>query len=232
MKETIKEIITRFLAATVLVLIAGAAFALETFGFSAIRWLAVVIIAGMIVELLLAIIQQRANGKEQRANNMQLPYLLFAICYLLILVCAAYQVGARPFIILLLLLIISAADIGAWFFGQIFGGDKMWPALSPGKTWSGQIAGIVCGTVAALLYGFVGTAIGGGHFDHGQFMPQLLWIGMSVALLSQYGDLMASSIKRKLGIKDYSKILPGHGGLIDRFDGWIFVLPIVWLVML
>ena len=63
-------------------------------------------------------------------------------------------------------------------------------------------------------------------------MPQLMWIGISVALLSQYGDLTASWIKRKFGVKDFSNTLPGHGGLLDRFDGWIYVLPITWLAMI
>jgi phosphatidate cytidylyltransferase len=56
-----------------------------------------------------------------------------------------------------------------------------------------------------------------------------MWIGIAVSLLSQYGDLAASAIKRKLGAKDFGNILPGHGGLADRFDGWIFVLPVAWL---
>jgi phosphatidate cytidylyltransferase len=64
------------------------------------------------------------------------------------------------------------------------------------------------------------------------FLPSLMWIGIGVALLSQYGDLAASGIKRKLGVKDFGNILPGHGGLTDRFDGWIFVLPIIWLATL
>ena len=59
-----------------------------------------------------------------------------------------------------------------------------------------------------------------------------MWIGISVALLSQYGDLTASWVKRRLGIKDFGRILPGHGGMLDRFDGWIYALVLVWLVMM
>ena len=132
-------------------------------------------------------------------------------------------VGQRPWIILLLLVIICSADIGAWAFGQMLGGDKMWEKISAKKTWTGQIAGIVCGTLASIMYGLIGA---------GSFMPQLLWIGISVSLLSQYGDLTASWIKRKLCIKDFGTILPGHGGVLDRFDGWIYALPLIWLVML
>ena len=143
--------------------------------------------------------------------------------FLFIFIPAANSVGGRPWIILLLLMIISLADIGAFFFGRWLGGDKMWERISNGKTWSGQIAGIICGTFAGVMYGLLGTDM---------FLPQLMWIGIGVALLSQYGDLTASWVKRKIGIKDFGHTLPGHGGLLDRFDGWIYVLPIIWLVML
>lgn len=136
---------------------------------------------------------------------------------------SAFFVGQRPWIMLLLLLTIACADIGAWFFGGLFGGDKMWERLSPKKTWSGQIAGIICGTIGCVAYGLLGADT---------FMPQLLWIGISVSLLSQYGDITASWIKRQIGIKDFGYILPGHGGLLDRFDGWLYILPLIWLVLL
>ena len=142
---------------------------------------------------------------------------------LVLMLVAINAVGTRPWIILLMLLTIASADVGAWFFGRLIGGDKMWERLSAHKTWAGQIAGILCGTFASVMYGLLGADT---------FMPQLMWIGISVALLSQYGDLTASYVKRTLGIKDFGTIIPGHGGLLDRFDGWIYVLPLVWLVML
>ena len=62
-------------------------------------------------------------------------------------------------------------------------------------------------------------------------MPQLLWIGISISLLSQYGDFTASFVKRKLQIKDFSNVLGDHGGVMDRFDGWIYALPLIWLIL-
>jgi phosphatidate cytidylyltransferase len=135
---------------------------------------------------------------------------------------AAYYVGLRPKIMLWMLMIIVGADVGAWFFGKTFGGDKMWERISAQKTWTGQIAGIICGALVSLAFGPLVV---------GNYQPELLWIGISVALLSQYGDLTASFVKRNLGIKDFGTILPGHGGLLDRFDGWIYVLPIVWWIL-
>jgi phosphatidate cytidylyltransferase len=138
------------------------------------------------------------------------------------MVVAVYFVGTNLRNMLLLFVIICSADIGAWFFGKLFGGDKMWEHVSEHKTWVGQIAGIVCGALVAVSFGPLVV---------GNYIPELLWVGISFALLSQYGDLTASWIKRKLNIKDFGTILPGHGGLLDRFDGWIYVLPLVWLVM-
>ena len=194
-----------------------AAFA-EYHGISAVRYLGLIIVISMIAEYVLRLV--RTPSASLRQNWLSFAYFMLL---LVLMLTAVNYVGTRPWIMLLLLMIICSADIGAWFFGRIIGGDKMWERLSAGKTWSGQIAGILCGTFAGVMYGLLGADT---------FMPQLLWIGISVSLLSQYGDLTASWIKRKLGIKDFGTILPGHGGILDRFDGWIYVLPLVWLVML
>ena len=187
-------------------------------GISAVRYLGLLIALAMIVEYIMRL--RRTDRAILRSNWAVLAG--FFVLLLLVLL-AINTVGARPWIVLLLLLVICSADIGAWFFGRLLGGDKMWERLSAGKTWSGQIAGIICGTFAGVMYGLLGADT---------FMPQLLWIGISVSLLSQYGDLTASYVKRKLGIKDFGTIIPGHGGVLDRFDGWIYALPLVWLIML
>jgi phosphatidate cytidylyltransferase len=190
----------------------------ERYGVPAVRYLGLLIVSAMIVEYVLCI--RRADGDTLHSNRA--VFIGFGLLLLLLLP-AIYTVGARPWIVLLLLLIICSADIGAWFFGRLLGGDKMWERLSSGKTWSGQIAGIICGTFAGVMYGLLGADT---------FMPQLMWIGISISLLSQYGDLTASYIKRKLGVKDFGAVIPGHGGVLDRFDGWIYALPLVWLIML
>lgn len=209
----------RIIVGAALALVAGVAALCEYFGFHAVRWLGTLVVVMMIVEMSAMMSRNRAELKN-RTNAIMCGAFL---AWLVLMLVSVYAVGARPWIMLLLLLTIAGADIGAWLFGRIIGGDKMWEKMSPGKTWSGQIAGILCGTFMAVLYGLLGTDT---------FMPQLMWIGISVALLSQYGDLTASWIKRRMGIKDFGNMLPGHGGLLDRFDGWIYVLPIIWLVML
>lgn len=209
MKDTKKRILT----SAIMVAVALIAAVAEYYKIPAVRWLTALVAAAMVFETM------RLKIKNKKFCALRVAFGV----WLILVGVAGYFVGTKPWIILLLLIVIAAADTGAWFFGHKLGGDKMWAAISPNKTWSGQIAGIICGTVAAILYGLLGTDM---------FMPQLMWIGISVSLLSQYGDIAASALKRKLGIKDFGNLLPGHGGVIDRFDGWILVLPIVWLVMI
>ena len=208
----------RIIVGAVMAIIAALAALGEYFGLPAVRILGIIVVLAMIAEYILCL--RRASNDILRTN-----WLSFGgfFVWLFVMLAAINVVGARPWIILLMLMIICSADIGAWLFGRLIGGDKMWERLSSGKTWSGQIAGIICGTFAGVMYGLLGADT---------FMPQLMWIGISVSLLSQYGDLTASWLKRKMGIKDFSTILPGHGGVLDRFDGWIYVLPLVWLIML
>lgn len=214
MSNTVKRIIVGAIMALVVV---AAAFG-EYYGFPAVRYLGILIVLGMIAEMIICMVR---TPRDVLKKNIWV-FSGFLV-WLFVMLAAVNSVGARPWIMLLLLLIICCADIGAWFFGRLIGGDKMWERLSAGKTWSGQIAGIICGTFASVMYGLLGADV---------FMPQLMWIGISIALLSQYGDLTASWIKRKMGLKDFGRILPGHGGLLDRFDGWIYVLPLIWLVLL
>ncbi len=187
--------------------------ALQYYGVPAVRWLCVAIAAAMCVEYVLKIPKMRGNVFAHA----------FFGCLLGLTLVAAYFVGGNIWMILMLLATIACTDIGAWAFGRLIGGDKMWEHLSAGKTWAGQIAGVICGAIACVV-----TA----SFVAGSFQPRLILTGIAVALLSQYGDLTASWIKRKLGIKDFGNLIPGHGGIIDRFDGWIYILPIVWLFMI
>lgn len=214
MSETLKRII----ASIVMLVIAGLAALGEFAGFHAVKYLGLVVVLAMIAEMIICM----THTSRDAWKTSGVSFVCFLMWLFLMLVAINY-VGNRPWIIMLLLMIVCAADIGAWFFGKMLGGDKMWERLSAGKTWAGQIAGIICGTIASVMYGLLGTDT---------FMPQLLWIGISVSLLSQYGDLTASWIKRKMGFKDFGVVIPGHGGVLDRFDGWIYVLPLVWLVML
>ncbi|MCA0210277.1 MAG: phosphatidate cytidylyltransferase [Proteobacteria bacterium] len=109
-----------------------------------------------------------------------------------------------------------ATDIGAYFAGRAFGGARLAPKISPSKTWSGLIGGMVAALIASATIGDRAGVIG---------VP--LWIGLFMGLLAQLGDLAQSWMKRRAGVKDSGKLIPGHGGLFDRVDG---VLPVALLL--
>jgi phosphatidate cytidylyltransferase len=113
--------------------------------------------------------------------------------------------------LMLVLLVVWATDIGAYFVGRGIGGPKLWPRVSPKKTWAGAIGGF-----AASL------AVAGGFaaFDLGRTGPLLL-LGSVMSVAAQLGDLFESAVKRRFGVKDSSQIIPGHGGLLDRLDGFV-----------
>lgn len=110
--------------------------------------------------------------------------------------------------LLWLVLVVVATDVLGYFAGRQFGGPKFWPAVSPNKTWSGTVAG------------WIGAAVIGAVFlSFTEAGRALIWISMLLSFASQMGDAAESALKRKTGVKDSSSLLPGHGGLYDRFDG-------------
>lgn len=215
MSETMNRILV---ACAMLAVVVGTGM-LERAGLPAVYWVGIAVAVAMIVEFLGCLWRAPRDVMFDGKNIM--IFLLFLGILGLDMV-SLMTLGRRPMLILMILVIICAADICAWFFGRQIGGDKMWERISEHKTWAGQIFGVIGGTAAAIAYG---------HWVLGTFVSQLLWIGIGIALLSQYGDLTASFVKRKLKIKDFSHIFGGHGGIIDRFDGWIYVLPIIWAVL-
>ena len=127
-------------------------------------------------------------------------------------------------IVLWLLAVVWATDIGAYAAGRTIGGPKMAPKISPNKTWSGLAGGVaaaaVVGAIAAWLQGAVGAAL-------------LAVISAGLAVVAQGGDLLESRLKRRFDVKDSSNLIPGHGGLLDRLDGVLSaalaVTGLVWL---
>jgi phosphatidate cytidylyltransferase len=109
------------------------------------------------------------------------------------------------------LLVVWCTDIGGYFAGRTIGGPKLWPRVSPNKTWAGAVGGFIASLLVAA-----GFAMNG----FGRISP-LLMIAAALSVASQLGDLFESAIKRRFGVKDSGHIIPGHGGLMDRLDGYV-----------
>ncbi|BDV35161.1 phosphatidate cytidylyltransferase [Methylocystis iwaonis] len=135
--------------------------------------------------------------------------LAFSVCW----VRESFDLGILA--IAFLFAIVWGTDIFAYFGGRLIGGPKLWPRVSAGKTWSGTITGVVSGALLGLATAYLG---GGPALAS----VQVFLVGLAAAGISQMGDLFESSVKRRFGVKDSSQLIPGHGGVMDRLDGFIF----------
>ena len=111
-------------------------------------------------------------------------------------------------------------DTGAYCCGSLFGRHKLFPRVSPGKSWEGSIGGAVFVVIAATVIGYLVGGMQGGYS-----IPVWIGLGLTVVVFGTLGDLVESLFKRTLGIKDSGSILPGHGGMLDRFDSSLMAIP-------
>lgn len=122
-------------------------------------------------------------------------------------------------VVVWLVVVVVATDVGAYFVGRICGGPRLWPAVSPGKTWSGAIGGLGFAVAVGVGYGMVS----------GWGLTSIAFLSGAISIASQLGDLLESAVKRRFAVKDASHLIPGHGGVMDRLDGimgalWLFAL--------
>jgi phosphatidate cytidylyltransferase len=125
--------------------------------------------------------------------------------------------------VLFLVLVVWASDIGAYLSGRLFGGPKLAPRISPGKTWSGALGGLA----SVVLVGLIAAQIvpGGSLWRAGL-------VAACLGVAAQSGDLLESALKRRAGVKDSGRLMPGHGGLLDRLDGMLFAAPLAAVLAL
>ncbi len=155
--------------------------------------------------------------------------VIFAACWHALV---AARIAGVPFV-LSLLLVVWLADIGAYFAGKAFGRHKLAPSISPGKTWEGALGGwlavMIVSLAAVLLHTFEPTLYSALAARLG-LVRALLVLTVLVAF-SVIGDLFESMLKRQAGVKDSSGLLPGHGGVLDRIDALLPVLPLALLLL-
>ncbi|QNQ80326.1 phosphatidate cytidylyltransferase [Lactobacillus sp. PV034] len=115
--------------------------------------------------------------------------------------------------------VVWTTDIGAYLIGRKFGKTNLWPVISPNKTWEGSIGAMICAVICAAIYVYLVPT------DRNKAM--MIGLALVLSIIGQIGDLVESAFKRFYGVKDSGRILPGHGGILDRFDSMLFVLPVV-----
>jgi phosphatidate cytidylyltransferase len=126
-------------------------------------------------------------------------------------------------VLLVMVLAVIATDIGAYFAGRAIGGPKIAPKISPSKTWAGLGGGMLGASLVVLLFALFSAGFRGDAHEWLELLPPCLLAGSLCAVVAQAGDFFESWLKRRAGLKDSGRMLPGHGGLFDRVDGLVAV---------
>ncbi len=216
---------TRALSALVMVIVSGGALWAGGFVFKAFTALLAI---GLLWEYW-GLVQKLVSTIFWRAVLMLLCITYIGVaCWALIELRKGDFLSGFSMAVLVIALVI-AVDIGAYFSGRTIGGPKIAPAISPNKTWAGLFGGIVAATVLIAL---VTSQM---DVKRAPFLPALLLaapIGAGIAIVAQAGDFLESWMKRRAGVKDSGKLIPGHGGLLDRLDGHLSVLFVLGVMEL
>ena len=163
---------------------------------------------------------------SQKHATEDLGKALFGPVYVVLPLALLLLIDMRPkgpLWIFFLLTVIFASDTGAFYFGRLMGRHKLYEAVSPNKTWEGAVGGLITSIVAASL--FI-RLIGPCPLD-----LKILILAGILSAAGQIGDLCESMLKRKHGVKDSGRILPGHGGILDRIDGLLFAVPVLYVYL-
>lgn len=160
-------------------------------------------------------------GAVLLANSLASRIVLMCLALCIFSLVGVLMMSVGPMWLLLTIGTVAAADSAAYFGGRKFGGAKLAPSISPSKTWSGAFFGVAGGAMVAAIIGyFMGIPLN-----------LALLMGLLIADVSIGGDLLESWFKRVHGVKDSGRILPGHGGFFDRFDGYLLALPFLYAAL-
>lgn len=169
------------------------------------------------------LLMRHSDGRAQaRAGHILVGMLYVGLLPAFLLRMRALPDGCAA--ILLTYAVVFACDSAAYGCGRTFGRLPLWPRISPKKTWEGAIGGLVGAVIVAVL--------GALWFARFLSIPEAIGFGLIVGIIGQCGDLVESLWKREAGIKDSSQVIPGHGGVLDRFDNLHFAAPILFLYLL
>jgi len=165
-------------------------------------------------------------------------YSVFGLLYIGLSMSTIYLVSAEdngPSLLLFLLLVVWCGDIAALYVGRAWGRWTLARRLSPNKTWEGSIASVAASILVAVTLVWIGGILAGHSVEYLSYPGSIQhWIGLAVLLniAGQVGDLAESAIKRAAGVKDSGRLLPGHGGFLDRIDALLLAAPVLWYAQL
>lgn len=183
---------------------------------------ALMLVAAVLMAFEWCMMTSSGSGHLLEDKNKKL-WMGIGIAYIVISILSMMYLRSLPrggAIVLFLLLTVWMVDIAAYFSGKLIGGPKIWPAVSPKKTWAGLIGAMIG---AGILNVFIGV------FVDVPFLTMFLF-GMVFAVISQVGDFFESWVKRKFNVKDSGALIPGHGGILDRVDGLTTTAPFMVLL--
>ncbi len=169
--------------------------------------------------------------KYPSINFHDVSIALFAVLYIPVLFSYVYRIREMEngiFYVWLVLISAFATDTFAYFTGVFLGKNKLIPHLSPNKTIEGSVGGIVGTILTSIIFALVYNAC----FDTSFNVLYVALVGFVCSIFAQFGDLTASSIKRVTEVKDFGDLIPGHGGILDRFDSILFTAPVLYILLL
>ncbi len=223
-------------SAVILLVIAGVAIGLGGLWFAGF----LAVMSAVMVWEVLAMWRTGSSANGSGTGNSNIVAFLLVIASITAICASALALSfirelSLPLLVFLILCVLGS-DIGGYFIGRLVGGPRLWVRISPNKTWSGTIGGwalaiILGGGFMMVGLGSLGGGIGGGIGGGGGFaLGTVITTAFLLALSAQAGDLTQSAMKRYFGVKDSSNLLPGHGGLFDRFDGMIAASLVLFAV--
>lgn len=178
---------------------------------------------GMMFILCLYLFSHASERLRSTKQAGEIALGILYICLPLSLLLALREVSNGNTWIFFVLAVVFSGDTGAFYGGRFFGKHKLYPSISPGKTWEGSVGGLLASILAALPF-FLFT-----HLSE-SVLP-LIGLAACLSIAGQVGDLAESMMKRVHGVKDSGNILPGHGGVLDRIDGLLFAIPVLYFFL-
>lgn len=182
------------------------------------RWALRVFLPLLVVSILVyELIKKEHSIIEIAFTFLGFFYVPFLLGYLILL--RNHPLGKQ--LIYFIIIITWISDTSAFFIGKYFGRHKLSPSVSPNKTIEGAIGAIVFSAITSLIFG---------HLYYNRYLLPII-LGIILGIMGQLGDLVESMLKREIGVKDSSSLLPGHGGILDRFDSLIFIAPTAYYML-